>query len=208
MRLVLAPHIDDDVLGCASVLDAEAKVLYCATDESSVEPGLGRVPAEVREREADKASDLGGYDFIELVGFRVNALTSPEVIGPFERIINHYKPTEVYIPWPSYNQDHQAVFRAAMVALRPHDVNWFVPRVFAYEQIHVAQWDVYPERRFQPTYYRSLDIDKKLAMYAAMASQVRSFRSPDMIRAHAALRGAACGMPYAEAFEVLRWVEQ
>ena len=41
-----------------------------------------------------------------------------------------------------------------------------------------------------------------------MESQVRSFRSPDHIKAIGKLRGGQSDCDYAEAFKILRWVNE
>ena len=42
-------------------------------------------------------------------------------IAYIESAINTFRPDIVFIPNPSYNQDHQAVYDASIIALRPHD---------------------------------------------------------------------------------------
>ena len=34
--LIIAPHIDDEVLGCFSILNDSTTVLYCGMDESAI----------------------------------------------------------------------------------------------------------------------------------------------------------------------------
>jgi hypothetical protein len=58
------------------------------------------------------------------------------------------------------------------------------------------------------TYFAPIDIEKKIKAYELHVSQVRSFRSPDMLRRIAKLRGDMAHVEYAEAFEILRWVEE
>ena len=31
-KLIIAPHIDDDVLGCGGIIDSNSMVLYCGMD--------------------------------------------------------------------------------------------------------------------------------------------------------------------------------
>jgi LmbE family N-acetylglucosaminyl deacetylase len=135
----------------------------------------------------------------------VNFLIEQEVKDELERVINTVHPDLVCLPHPGYNQDHRTVFHAAQIALRPHDVNWFVPRVVVYEGIHDAIWS---DQRFRPVLFVPIDIERKLQAYQLQSSQVRGMRSPEHLRQLAALRGAAVGVPYAEAFEILRWVEK
>ena len=50
-----------------------------------------------------------------------------------------------------------------------------------------------------------IDIERKLHAYGLYRTQVRKFRSPDMVRTLAKLRGLQSNADYAEAFEVLKW---
>ena len=52
-----------------------------------------------------------------------------------------------------------------------------------------------------------IDINKKIKAYKLMATQVRTFRSPEMLRALALLRGGQCNFKYAEGFEIIRWID-
>lgn len=219
-RLILAPHVDDDVLGCASLLDSDTMTFYCGVDAFHV------VSSDARWLEAIAVQERTGGSFewpVSTVGGPliftsarrlyqtdrvVNRYDIPSLIADFERVIGREHPSEVCIPWPSYNADHRAVYEAALVALRPHDVNHRVDRVLVYEgsQINFWDWAEPGGRPFHPTYFVPIDIDEKIARYECMASQVRGMRSPDMLRALAALRGGEIGVPAAESFEVLRWV--
>ena len=127
------------------------------------------------------------------------------MIGAFEEAINRLKPDEIYIPNPSYNQDHRTVYNAAMVALRPHDLNHFVKKVLIYEEPQVYLWNN-TSREFKPNYFVPININKKIKAYKMMASQVRTFRSPEMLKAMALLRGGQGNCKYAEGSQIIRWV--
>jgi len=101
------------------------------------------------------------------------------------------------------------VYEAAITALRPHDKNFFVKKAFVYEQPHTFLWAQRPGRIdvFEPNYFVPIDIDHKVKLYNLMGSQVRSFRSPEILRSMAHLRGHQCNSAYAEAYGILRWVE-
>ena len=117
---------------------------------------------------------------------------------------------KIYIPYPSYNQDHRVAYEAALVALRPHDSNFFVKKVFAYEQPHVFLWDNSHQidSAFKPNYYKPIDVKRKIKAYELMETQVRAFRSQETIKSMAQLRGAQSNLDYAEAFQILRYVEE
>ena len=182
-KLILAPHADDDVLGCGGILDSDCFVVYCGLDESGIQ---GRPSQEERVREIEDVVAVTRHGF-EILENPVNQYAKCNLISDFERVINDHEPLEVYVCHPSYNQDHKEVYDAAMVALRPHDKNGGVD--------------------FKPNYFVPIDVEKKVKVYTLMESQVRSFRGPDHVRAISKLRGGQSNCEYAEAFQVLRWVK-
>ena len=125
-KLIIAPHVDDDVLGCGGIIDKDTFVLYCGLNESDL---VDRPSMKMRLDEAEKAAVYLGHSYI-LLENKVNNYTIPDLIAPIEKLINDLAPEEVYIPYPSYNQDHRVVYEASLVALRPHDNNFFVKKVF------------------------------------------------------------------------------
>lgn len=206
-KLVISPHIDDELLGCGGILDESCFVLYCGFDESHITSEWVRQRPNVNDRlsELNKVKDFLGFEY-EILYNKVNYYTIQDLIGSFEKTINDLKPEYLYIPNPSYNQDHQTVYDAAMVALRPHDLNHFVKKVLVYEQPQVYLWNN-TSRPFNANYFVPIDIDRKIKAYELMASQVRSFRDQQTLRSNAYIRGKQSNNEFAEAFEILRWVE-
>ena len=201
-KLIIAPHADDDVLGCGGILDETCHIIYCGLDESGI---LDRPSKDSRMEEIYSVQDITNHTF-DILDNLVNRYSKYELIGQIEKIINSDKPDEVYVCHPSYNQDHRAVYDATMVALRPHDKNHFVKRVLLYEQPQVYFWNT-TGREFNANYFVKIDIEKKIKVYETMKSQVRSFRSPEHLKANAKLRGGQSNCEYAEAFEIIRWAE-
>lgn len=204
-KLVISPHVDDEVLGCGGILDDRSFVYYCGIDESRVAPDAEhRLPLNARLRELQATADFLGFSHEVNQNSRVNFFVEQEIKDELERIVNQIRPDIVFLPHPGYNQDHRTVFQAAQVALRPHDKNFFVRKVLVYEGIHDALWSTEP---FAAHVIVSIDIQRKIDAYKIQESQVRGMRSPEMLKALARLRGAMGKVDYAEAFQVLRWVE-
>jgi len=206
MILIVSPHLDDEVLGCSSFLQTDARditILYCTTRHGFF-----------RDAELVMTENLNLVEFLDcksrFLGFgsinRLDALPITNLIDEFEKVLNEEKPDTVLLTNPSYNQDHRAIYEAALTALRPHDQNHFVRRVLLYEQPETfgTLRKVAP---FQPTYYRPLDMEFKIKMVKFYPSQMRGHRSLEHLTAIARLRGMQANMEYAEAFEVARWVE-
>jgi len=199
--LIISPHADDEVLGCGGFLAKNGKdcfVYYVGVDEFHI------ISREERLEEIRKVAALLGFKWEYNATNKVNNYKEVELIGVLEELVNRLKPEMVFIPHPSYNQDHRAVFNAVMIALRPHDKNFLVKKVLVYEEPHSITWDVAP---MNPNYFLEIDIEKKIAAYKLEKSQVRGMRSPAMLRAIAELRGAHINVPYAEAFQIMRWVD-
>jgi N-acetylglucosamine malate deacetylase 1 len=208
--LVISPHVDDEVLGCGGILDDQCFVYYCGIDESQwnkkndiVDPER-RIAVERRYEELKAVAGFLGFEFECNFDSHVNTFTLGEFLPIFERLINKVRPGRIFIPHPGYNQDHRCVFDSAFTALRPHDKNFFVKKVLVYEAAHDVLWSPRP---MNLNYFVPIDIEKKIAAYNLHRSQVRSFRGPEMLRTIAKLRGDMSKNEYAEAFEILRWVD-
>lgn len=203
--IIISPHSDDEVLGCGGIIDENCLIYYCGLDESRVAPDpKHRIPLEERKNEIEAVSEYLGSEYEINMNTKVNFYNEQELIAAFEELINRIKPKRIFIPLPSYNQDHKTIYRAAQVALRPHDKNYFVKQVLVYEQPHSIIWE---QSDFKPTFFIPIDIERKIAAYKLQPSQVRPFRSPELIKAIAKVRGSQANCEYAEAFKIERYVE-
>ena len=204
--LVISPHVDDEVLGCSAILNRDCHVHFCGINEDGLREDPGRrIPMQDRETELARAASFFGYSYSVNRGGLVNRYKIEEQIESVEDVINNVQPQDIFIPFRfGYNQDHVVVYDACRVALRPHDRNHFVKRVFVYEAVHDLLWSSVP---FAPVYFIPLDVERKIQGYLCHKSQVRGMRSPEMIRAHARVRGMAANCDCAEAFMIEWWVE-
>ena len=204
--LIVAPHMDDEVYGCSSFLGEVDVVAYVTCSHPLFPDGENR-------EEQKKLAETLGFESIymkpHLFPDSANDLDrygQMLLIGEFEEIINKYKPEIVVIPSPSYNQDHRAVYDAALTAMRPHDRLHFVKRILLYEEPDTFGTLRKPDA-FHPNYYRELDLDFKLMVIGVYLSQLRGHRTTEHIEAIARIRGMQVNMEYAEAFEIVRWIE-
>ena len=202
--LVIAPHPDDEVLGCGGILDETFFVYFCGIDESKIKKNKEATPTGERFIELKKVADFLGFKWECNEKSKVNHYTEQEFIDIFEDLINSIKPRKVFLPHPGYNQDHRTVFNAAFIALRPHDKNFFVKKVLVYEAAHDVIWN---PKNMNLNYFVPIDIERKIKAYGLHKSQIRGMRSPQLLREIAAVRGAASNCKHAEAFEIIRWCE-
>lgn len=200
--LILSPHADDEALGCGGILNRDSFVYFCGIDESNFP--VDETKADERLKTIKDVSQFLGFQFDVNLKSKVNYFDEHDFIDIFEKLINRLKPERVFIPCPDYNQDHKAIYNAAWIALRPHDKNFFVKKVLLYETSHNAIWN---PRKMNLNYFVTIDIERKIKAYLLYKTEVRAMRSPEMIRDIARIRGKAINDEYAEAFEILRWVE-
>jgi LmbE family N-acetylglucosaminyl deacetylase len=123
--------------------------------------------------------------------------------------IDSVRPTMVLIPASSYNQDHEALYRACVTATRPGAAGekYTVPFVLAYDNTSLF-W--VPEQvRFHPTVY--VDVSEFLAVkldaLRLHASQLREplyHGSPEGLELATKVRGREVGVAAAEGFVLLR----
>lgn len=197
--MVIAPHVDDEVFGCGGILDSSFFVYFCGVEKFRI------ISRQDRIKEIKAVSNFLGYKWTLNLDSTVNRYVMQNFISLLENQINTVKPNTVYIPYPSYNQDHQAIYEAAQVALRPHDINHFVKNIYAYESMDFL-WKNHPYVINRFVNIGKDGINRKLTAYTLHKSQVRSYRSLEHIKAKACIRGAACNCEYAEGFIVEREV--
>lgn len=199
--LVLSPHRDDEILGMGGTLPQcnSLHIMYF----NSVHP---LVDQAVYDAEAKAVKRTLGCSVSYSQHTGVNHLAEIPIahfIDEIERALNVHKPSALYIPFPSYNQDHRVIFEAAITASRPHDRNYFVPNVLVYEQPETLGTNRL-EPRFTPHVFIGIDIKVKLSLWELYKSQHRGHRTKKHLKHLAGVRGIQYNVKYAEAFMVIR----
>jgi LmbE family N-acetylglucosaminyl deacetylase len=121
------------------------------------------------------------------------------------------KPTMIVLPAPSYNQDHEAVYRAGLAACRPHlwNLKSFQNFVLVADAPQLS-WS--RATIFKPNFYVDISgrfLELKLKAFLCHQSQVRpepSQAGVGAIRLMAESRGREISVEAAEAFECHRFV--
>ena len=222
--MIISPHLDDEVIGCGGLITTAAKeiinlfILYvCSGTNRQVKDNTvnGTTTHDVRIKELKKLSKKGKFEwkilFTEDKYFiRLDGLHQKDIIDPIEDKICEFEPDILFVPFKdSYNQDHRAVFRACITALRPipQKLRHFVPMVLMYEEPYT--WTV--NNSFNPNIY--LDIsgfeEEKAELMKCYASQDRESpfaRSGENLVRRAHIRGSEVGVKAAEAYVLLRGI--
>ncbi|HEX9163835.1 MAG TPA: PIG-L family deacetylase [Thermoanaerobaculia bacterium] len=141
--LILAPHPDDEVIGCGGLLaqhlrDRRSVRVIVATDGAEAEPAIEDRDAyrERREQESRRALEILGNAEIEFLRFADRALDD-EVAEAIHRHLTEFKPDLICVPSPiEIHPDHLAL-SAAFCNLVQRDESLFadlaIARVAFYE---------------------------------------------------------------------------
>gem|GEM_PF-847445 len=202
-RVVVAPHADDELMGCGGLLakypDDTAVAVMAAMDD-------------VRVKEFGVAREILGYDTYECFDLpdRYLGIDMARLVGMLDGLFRRWQPAEIYLPFPSMHQDHTAVYEAGIRSARlsMHVDHWFPPMLLVYD---VSAYDVnlYPsDLRFNVFESLSEDqIRKKAQALQAYGSQLPAGPHPanEVISIAQAL-GASRRLQYAEQYAMVRQV--
>lgn len=214
--LVVSPHPDDEAIDCGGLImlakrqGAKVFVLYMATGASrQFTTGKGETFEDQRTFEAEKASELGGFDYkicFTNISTKVDTLAQKDLIEAIEDIVRDIKPDIAVIPYlGSYSQDHRAVATASVSAFRPIPENLHPQPKLILEMEEPTSWPNAP----QPNFYFDISevFDQKIELYKCHVSQLvkephhRSFENLERL---AGMRGSEIGVRYAEAYRLLK----
>ncbi len=214
--LVIAPHPDDEVLGCGGTIAkhcAQGDDVFVAIVTKGCEPLFSSDSVEVVKNECIKADKFLGVKetfFMDFPASMLETVSRYTINNAFVNLIQNVKPHVVYLPHRGDMQlDHKITVDAAMVALRPK-YNHHVNKIYAYETLSETGWDIPSvENHFIPLCFNDITdfLEKKLAAMRIYASQVSAFpstRSVDSLKALALYRGTHMGLKAAEAFSIIR----
>jgi N-acetylglucosamine malate deacetylase 1 len=220
--LCLAPHADDETLGCGGTLaryvaeghDVTVAVVTGHGDDAPHPLWPRQTWTQVRAEAAEAMEVLGVQTlrFAELPAAMLTSVATHVKNGVVQALIEEVRPDVLFVPflW-DIHVDHREVFHASSVAWRPSsELGRKIQEIYAYETLSETGWNAGGvEPGFVPNVWVdvSATIDKKLRALERYASQLRSFPDARSVRAVDALarfRGAQMGMEAAEAFVLVR----
>lgn len=214
--LVIAPHPDDEVLGCGGVIARhadegdEVHVLVVSRGIPEIFP-----PREIEHtrdelREAHRVLGVSGALFLDFPAPRLDTIPTHELADAISRVIEAIKPVVVHLPHGGdIHADHRAVYLAGLVAARPIN-GCSVKSVLCYETLSETEWATpRGDAAFTPTVFVDITyyLEAKVRALSCMGSQMKPPphpRSLDVVEALARFRGGTAGLPAAEAFMLVR----
>jgi len=202
--LVLAPHTDDGEFGCggtiAKLLDEGWEAHYVAFSGCEQSVPAGWAPDTLLKEVVAATGTLGiPRDNLQVLGFRVRCFPQhrQEILESMVRLKSELRPDIVFLP--SLNDTHQDHQQIALEGFRAFKTTCML----GYEM----PWNTL---QFQTTAFMVLEekhIARKIEAMRCYKSQLqRPYADADFIRGLARTRGVQIGVPYAETFELYRWI--
>ena len=220
--LVIAPHPDDELLGCGGTLLRRTteghEVGWVVMTAMTTAAGWSQERINQRLDEIDRVRE-GLHIFREnlyQLGFpaaELDQISMCKILARLSDAVKHFEPNEVLLPHPGdIHSDHRLTFEAASVCTK-----WFrfpsIKRVMTYETLSETEFDLNPlTKGFEPNLFVDIGpfINKKLSLLNIYSSELGQHpfpRSLAAVKSQAILRGAQMGAEAAEAFQVLKEFE-
>jgi LmbE family N-acetylglucosaminyl deacetylase len=216
--LIVAPHPDDEVLGCGGVIGrhvASGDDVYVVIVSKGVADEFSPDLVEQARQEATMANKVLGTKRVFLLDFpapRLDAVPTSSLAAALKNVVVNVQATTVYLPHHGdIHGDHKAVYWATLVATRPNG-DFFPARLLCYETLSETEWGApIPSDVFAPTVF--VDVSQYLGVkleamkcYRSQLAPSPKARSLASIEALARVRGSTIGVTAAEAFSLIREV--
>ncbi len=217
--LVIAPHPDDEVLGCGGTISKLASqnnnvyVLIITRGKEEIYPEERILNVRKEALAAHKLLGVKETRFLDFPAPELDLISISKLASAISDIINEFQSETIYLPHHGdIHHDHKAVFYAGLVAARPTKSSP-VKRIYSYETLSETEWAApINSDAFIPTTYVNITntFAAKLEAMQCFKSQLREFpnsRSLESIEALAKFRGSTVGFTHAEAFMTIRVIE-
>lgn len=218
--LAIAPHPDDETLGCGATLlkhKSAGDSLNWVIVTRGHEPEWSAEMLGHKQQEIEKVGAAYGFEKTFALGLptvRLDTVPMEQIISAIRNAVDEAKPDCVYLNHSGdVHSDHRVVFEATMSVLKPfYSGRHGVRRVLSYEILSSTDaMPPNPSRSFVPNVFVDVTpyLEPKLEIMSLYETEVQPFplpRANESIKALARYRGATIGAEFAEAFMLMREV--
>lgn len=217
---VISVHPDDETLGCGGTIlrhvaagDQVSWIIVTA----GWEPKYGKDVIAAKAREVDQVAKAYGMTDVQRLGLpttRMRELPEATLIDALGPAIEKTAPDTIYtIHRGDVHTDHQAVFEGVTIVCKPFRNTPRPARLLSFETLSSTDAALQDkDSLFVPSVFVDITpyIERKIEIMKLFASEQQPYpqpRSAESIRALARHRGGTIGREYAEAFVLLREVQ-
>jgi N-acetylglucosamine malate deacetylase 1 len=215
--LVIAPHPDDETLGCGGTLLKHSarneKIHWLIMTNADESGGFSEEFRKSREKEIELVSSMYKFKSVHRTNFCASSLDErpmTDIINAISEVLNEVKPDIIYIPNRNdAHTDHTYVFDAMASCTKSFRYP-YIKKVMVYETISETEFSIKDDyNSFRPNLWVNVSdyLHDKINIMSVYESELKPHpfpRSKKNIEALATFRGATAGYEYAEAFMIIK----
>ena len=219
--IFISAHPDDETLGCGgTILKEKAKgnsIAWLNITNIFSDQGFTKERIDSRQEEIKQVGNMYGFDKIYNLNIPTMSLdtsTLPLLIKKISEVFEDFKPNSIYVTNRSdAHSDHRYLFDAVAACTKSFRYP-YIKKVLMYECISETEFaPALFEKVFIQNYYVDITnhIEKKIEIMKIYESELGEHpfpRSIENINALASFRGASCGVKFAEAFQLLKYIDK
>ncbi|MBH30561.1 MAG: GlcNAc-PI de-N-acetylase [Candidatus Marinimicrobia bacterium] len=213
--LVIAPHPDDETLGCGGTLYRHKKegdeLYWIIVTGISEDTGWSESMVKKRDRQINAVSEK--YRFSDVFNFRlpttkIDTLPLADLIAKITDVYKKVEPEIIYMPFShDVHTDHQLIAKGIQSTFK-----WFrfphIKKVLMYETLSETELNFIENKVFRPNVFINISdfLDDKIEVMKTYESEMGDFpfpRSGKTMHSLSAFRGSQSGFEAAEAFELV-----
>jgi LmbE family N-acetylglucosaminyl deacetylase len=219
--IVISAHPDDEVLGVGGTMLKHKsngdQVFWLIVTNISEEQGFSKERVASRQKEIDVVAARLGIAKVFKLDYPTMQLSSSSLLTLVPKVsdvFNEVKPEIIYsLNRSDAHSDHRVLSDAVMSCTKSFRYP-FIKQVLMYECISETEFaPSFPEKVFIPNYFVDITdyLDEKLDIMEIYESELGEHpfpRSLQNIKALATFRGASVGVHYAEAFQLVKFIDK
>jgi LmbE family N-acetylglucosaminyl deacetylase len=218
--IVISAHPDDETLGAGGTLlkhkAAGDEIYWLIITNVFESQGFSKERVESRQIEIQKVSKAFGFKQTFQLNYPTMSLSSSSLIKmvpEISKVFLEVQPDTIYcLNRSDAHSDHRVVFDAVMACTKSFRYP-FIKKVLMYECLSETEFaPALPEKVFIPNYYVNITdyMEEKVSIMEIFESELGAHpfpRSIENIKALATYRGASVGVNYAEAFQLIKYID-
>ncbi|WP_454989872.1 PIG-L deacetylase family protein [Capnocytophaga sputigena] len=219
--VVISAHPDDEILGVGGTLLKHKKngdkIYWLITTNIFENQGFSKERISSRQKEIKKISEALSVEKVFMLNYPTMSLSTStliEMVPKISKIFIEIEPEIVYcLNRSDAHSDHRITFDAVMACTKSFRYP-FIKQVLMYECISETEFaPQLPEKVFTPNYFVDISsfLEEKMNLMKIYESELGKHpfpRSLKNIEALATFRGASVGVEYAEAFQLIKYIDK
>ena len=217
--VVISAHPDDEILGVGGTLLKHKKngdkIYWLITTNIFENQGYSKERISSRQKEIKKISEALSVEKVFMLDYPTMSLSTSsliEMVPKISKIFTEIEPEIVYcLNRSDAHSDHRITFDAVMACTKSFRYP-FIKQVLMYECISETEFaPQLPEKVFIPNYFVDISsfLEEKMNLMKIYESELGNHPFPRKnIEALATFRGASVGVEYAEAFQLIKYIDK